>query len=292
LRRLRSLARIDRRGQGVILQAAQYRIDLADPIVMGIVNVTPDSFSDGGRYLASAAAIAHGRALVAAGAAMLDIGGESTRPGAEAVAAEQELERLIPVIEGLRDLGVPLSVDTQKPEVMRAAIGAGAAMINDVNALRAAGAIEAVAASGVAVCLMHMQGTPRTMQEAPRYDNVVLEVGAFLGERALACIRAGIAAPRIVVDPGFGFGKNVGHNLALLRELGNLTALRYPILVGLSRKSMVGAVTGRAVQDRLAGSIAAHLIAAQNGATILRVHDVEATVDALKVWRAVRRAGA
>jgi dihydropteroate synthase len=270
----------------MILHAAHHRIDLADPIVMGIVNVTPDSFSDGGRFLESKAAIAHGCMLVEQGAAMLDIGGESTRPGAEAAPIEQELERVIPVIEGLHALGVPLSVDTQKPEVMRAAIRAGAAMINDVNALRAPGAIEAIADSNVAVCLMHMQGTPRTMQAAPHYEHVTVEVGAFLGERALACVKAGIGAPRIVVDPGFGFGKTVEHNLTLLKELASLSALRYPILVGLSRKSMIGALTGRSVDGRLAGSIAAHLIAVQNGARILRVHDVSENVDALKLWRA------
>lgn len=273
----------------MILHAAHYRINLDDAVVMGIVNVTPDSFSDGGKFLGRDAAVAHARQLAAEGAAILDIGGESTRPGAADVSVEEELDRVIPVVEALRDDGVPVSVDTQKPAVMREAIRAGAAMINDVNALREPGAIDEVASADVAVCLMHMQGTPRTMQAAPSYENVTLEVGTFLGERALAAIKAGVKATRIVVDPGFGFGKSIDHNLTLLAELSSLGKLGYPVLAGLSRKSTIGAITGREANGRLAGSIAAHLIAVQNGARILRVHDVAETVDALKVLRATMR---
>ncbi len=273
----------------MILHAAHYRINLDDAVVMGIVNVTPDSFSDGGKFLARDAAVAHARQLAAEGAAILDIGGESTRPGAADVSVEEELDRVIPVVEALRDDGVPVSVDTQKPAVMREAIRAGAAMINDVNALREPGAIDEVASADVAACLMHMQGTPRTMQAAPSYENVTLEVGTFLGERALAAIKAGVKATRIVVDPGFGFGKSIDHNLTLLAELSSLGRLGYPVLAGLSRKSTIGAITGREANGRLAGSIAAHLIAVQNGARILRVHDVAETVDALKVLRATMR---
>lgn len=273
----------------MILHAAHYRINLDDAVVMGIVNVTPDSFSDGGKFLARDAAVAHARQLAAEGAAILDIGGESTRSGAADVSVEEELDRVIPVVEALRDDGVPVSVDTQKPAVMREAIRAGAAMINDVNALREPGAIDEVASADVAVCLMHMQGTPRTMQAAPSYENVTLEVGTFLGERALAAIKAGVKATRIVVDPGFGFGKSIDHNLTLLAELSSLGRLGYPVLAGLSRKSTIGAITGREANGRLAGSIAAHLIAVQNGARILRVHDVAETVDALKVLRATMR---
>lgn len=271
----------------MILHAASHRLDLAHPIVMGIVNVTPDSFSDGGKFLARDVAVAHARKLASEGAAILDIGGESTRPGAAAASLQEELDRIVPVIEALSGDGLVLSVDTQKPEVMVAAIRAGASMVNDVNALRAAGAIDAVAASNVAVCLMHMQGTPRTMQAAPTYKNVTLEVGGFLGERALACVKSGVAANRIVIDPGFGFGKSVTHNLTLVKELSALTKLGFPILAGLSRKSTIGALTGRDTAGRFAGSLAAHLIAAQNGARILRVHDVADTVDALKVLRAM-----
>lgn len=273
----------------MILHAAHYRINLDDAVVMGIVNVTPDSFSDGGKFLGRDAAVAHARQLAAEGAAILDIGGESTRPGAADVSVEEELDRVIPVVEALRDDGVPVSVDTQKPAVMREAIRAGAAMINDVNALREPGAIDEVASADVAACLMHMQGTPRTMQAAPSYENVTLEVGTFLGERALAAIKAGVKATRIVVDPGFGFGKSIDHNLTLLAELSSLGRLGYPVLAGLSRKSTIGAITGREANGRLAGSIAAHLIAVQNGARILRVHDVAETVDALKVLRATMR---
>jgi dihydropteroate synthase len=255
------------------------------PLLMGIVNVTPDSFHDGGRYAAAADAVAHGRRLIEEGADILDLGGESTRPGATPVSVEEELARVLPVLRALRDAGVPISVDTRHPEVMRAALAAGAAMINDVEALRAPGAIEAVSATDASVCLMHMRGEPRTMQQAPGYADVVAEVTAFLRQRIEACVAAGIGRERIVVDPGFGFGKRFEDNLALARALPRLAALA-PVLVGFSRKSMIGAMTGRAASaERLAGSLAAALWAARQGAAILRVHDVAATRDALAVWR-------
>ncbi|MBL8525143.1 MAG: dihydropteroate synthase [Betaproteobacteria bacterium] len=253
---------------------------------MGIVNVTPDSFSDGGKFLGRDQSIAHARKLIEDGADIVDIGGESTRPGAAAAGLQEELDRVMPVLEALRDAAVPVSIDTQKTEVMKAAIAAGAAMINDVNALQAEGAVETCAASSVAVCLMHKQGTPQTMQQNPVYGDVVAEVKAFLLARADACRHAGIAGDRIVVDPGFGFGKTVQHNFELLRQLSSLTSGGYAVLAGYSRKSSLGAVTGRPVEERLAASLAAALIAVQNGATILRVHDVRETVDVLKVWRA------
>ena len=256
---------------------------------MGVVNVTPDSFSDGGRFLDPPAAIAHARQLIAEGADLLDIGAESSRPGAAAeVSAEEELRRLLPVLRGLRDATVPLSVDTIKPEVMRAAIAEGASMINDINALRASGALEAVADTDVAVCLMHMQGTPGTMQQDPSYADVVTEVKAFLSQRIEAARAAGISLDRISIDPGFGFGKTLEHNLALLRELRAFDALGVPVLAGWSRKSSLGKITGKPADDRLAASIAAAVIAAQNGAGILRVHDVAATRDALAVLNAVK----
>lgn len=256
---------------------------------MGVVNVTPDSFSDGGRFLDPAAAIAHARRLMQEGADLIDLGAESSRPGAEAVvSADEELRRLLPVLRELRDL--PLSVDTVKPEVMRVALAEGAAMINDINALRAPGAFAAVAASDAAVCLMHMQGSPGTMQRNPSYDDVVAEVKTFLHERIASAVGAGIAAERIVADPGFGFGKTLEHNLALLRRLGEFADLGVPILAGWSRKSSLGLITGKPAGDRLAASVAAALIAAQNGAAILRVHDVAATRDALLVLAAVRDA--
>jgi dihydropteroate synthase len=261
------------------------------PLLMGIVNVTPDSFHDGGRFAAADDAIAHGRRLIEEGADILDLGGESTRPGARTVPADEELRRVLPVLEGLRGAGVPLSVDTRQPAVMRAALASGAAMINDVNALRAPGALEAVAGTDASVCLMHMQGEPRTMQQAPRYADVVSEVTAFLEARIEACIAAGIDRSRIIVDPGFGFGKRFEDNLALARALHGLASLA-PVLVGLSRKSMIGAMTGRAATaDRLAGSITAALWSAMHGAAVLRVHDVAATRDALEVWRQLEGAG-
>ncbi len=258
---------------------------------MGIVNVTPDSFSDGGCFDDPGRAIAHARRLIDEGADILDVGGESSRPGADPVAAEEELRRVLPVIEGLADCGVPLSVDTVKPAVMGRAIAAGAAMINDIAALQAPGALEAVAASDAAVVLMHMQGEPRTMQAAPTYGDVVADVKEFLAQRVATAQTAGIARERIVVDPGFGFGKRVEHNLSLLRHLDRLAELGLPLLVGLSRKSTLGALTGRPVDQRMPASVAAALIAAAKGAKILRVHDVAATRDALAVWTAVRGAG-
>lgn len=259
------------------------------PLVMGIVNVTPDSFSDGGRYDRRELAVAHGQRLVGQGADILDIGGESTRPGAGAVSAEEELERVIPVIEALStQVDAPISIDTSKPQVMKAAVAAGAIMINDVNALRADGALETAAGLGVMVCLMHMQGEPRTMQDNPRYSDVVADVRQFLADRLDACRSVGIDDPLLSVDPGFGFGKTLAHNLTLLRELERFRELGVPVLAGISRKSMIGAITGRDDPDqRLAGSLAAAVIAALNGAAIIRVHDVAATVDAVKVVHAV-----
>ncbi len=262
-------------------------LDLTQPVVMGIVNVTPDSFSDGGKFFARDQAVAHARMMIAEGAVIIDIGGESTRPGAAAATLQQELDRVMPVLEILARDGVIVSVDTQKTEVMREAIRLGAAMINDINALQAVGAIEACAASNVAVCLMHKQGAPKTMQQAPHYSDVVAEVRDFLQSRVHTCESAGIAHDRIVIDPGFGFGKTVAHNFSLLRELNTLAQLGFPVLAGFSRKSSLGAVAGRAVEERLAASLAAALIAMQNGAKILRVHDVKETVDVLKVWQAL-----
>lgn len=252
------------------------------------MNVTADSFSDGGRFLDPGWAIEHGLGLFRDGAAMVDVGGESTRPGAPAVPAAVELKRVIPVIAGLVDEGVPVSVDTMKPEVMRAAIAAGASVVNDVNAFRAPGAIEAVLDSGAGVIAMHMQGTPATMQQDPHYDDVVAEVRQFLADRAGALEAAGIARERIVLDPGFGFGKTLEHNRALFRGLPAIAALGYRVLVGVSRKGMIGAITGREAGDRVAGSVAAALLAVQNGAGLVRVHDVRETVDALKVWMELR----
>ena len=257
--------------------------------VMGIVNVTPDSFSDGGVHDTSAAAIAHGLQLVEEGADLLDIGGESTRPGADDVSSDEELRRVIPVIEALAArVSVPISIDTSKPEVMRAAVAAGAGMINDVYALRREGALDEAASLNVPVVLMHMLGEPRTMQQSPEYDNVVGEVHRFLAERIFACEMAGIDKKKIIVDPGFGFGKNREHNLQLLARMQRFTELGVPVLAGLSRKRTIGELTGRDIPvERMHGSVAAHVIAAQNGARIVRVHDVAATVDALKVWEAV-----
>lgn len=270
-----------------MFHCGKFQFDLSHPIVMGIVNVTPDSFSDGGRYASTAAAIAHARQLIQDGADILDIGGESTRPGAASVSEQQELERVLPVIEGLRGITVPISIDSCKPEVMRAALAAGACMVNDVNALQSEGALEVVAQSHAAVCLMHKQGDPHNMQQQPpHYQNVMDEVYAFLRERVAAAEAAGIARERIVADPGFGFGKTLAHNLDLLRGLEAFRALGVPVLAGLSRKSMLGAITGREVGERVAASVAAALLAVQRGAAIVRVHDVRETVDALKVWQA------
>lgn len=262
-------------------------LDLALPRVMGILNVTPDSFFDGGRHDDPDRAVERGRMLAAEGADIVDVGGESTRPGARAVDASVEIARVVPVVEALAAEGIPVSVDTSKPEVMRAALAAGASMVNDVRALLEPGAMEVVASSGAAVCLMHMRGTPETMQVETAYADVVAEVRDFLARRAAACERAGIARNRIVVDPGFGFGKGVAENLALLRRLRDLVAAGYPVLAGLSRKSTIGAITGRSLGDRLAGSLAAALMAVERGAAIVRVHDVRETVDALRVYAAV-----
>lgn len=271
------------------LDCAGRILKLDRPQVMGIVNVTPDSFSDGGVHDTTDAAVAHALSLVEQGADLLDIGGESTRPGAGEVPLEEELRRVVPVIEQLAArVEVPISVDTSKPEVMRAAVQVGAGMINDVYALRRDGALDAAAALGVPVVLMHMQGEPRSMQAAPGYDDVVGEVHRFLAERIFAAEMSGIAKQRIVVDPGFGFGKDTAHNLQLLAQLQRFVELGVPVLAGLSRKRSIGQLTGRDVPaERVAGSVAAHLIAAQRGAAIVRVHDVAATVDALKVWNAV-----
>jgi dihydropteroate synthase len=273
-----------------VLDCAGRPLRLDRPRVVGILNLTPDSFSDGGRFDGVDAAVAHGLAMAAEGADMLDVGGESTRPGADEVPVEEELRRVIPVIERLAaQTALPIAVDTSKPEVMKAAVAAGAGMVNDIYALRREGALEAAAALGVPVCLMHMQGEPRSMQAEPRYDDVVGEVHRFLAERLFACEMAGIDKRRVMVDPGFGFGKNLEHNLALLRALERFASLGGGVYVGMSRKSMIGAVTGRErPAERAAGSAAAALIAAQRGARMVRVHDVAATVDALAVWEAVR----
>jgi dihydropteroate synthase len=251
---------------------------------MGIVNVTPDSFSDGGRFLDASRAIAQGLMLRDEGADLVDVGGESTRPGAAAVSVEEELRRVMPVVEALVKEGVAVSIDTMKPEVMRAALEAGCAVVNDVNAFRAQGAMEAVARSQVGVVAMHMQGTPGTMQKEPRYDDVVAEVTAFLLERARALEAAGVAHDRIVLDPGFGFGKTLEHNKQLFRALSSMASHGYPVVAGVSRKKMIGDFTGRPAAERAAGSVAAALMAVQNGASIVRVHDVKPTVDAINVW--------
>jgi dihydropteroate synthase len=274
------------------LICGRHRLSLDRPLVMGVLNVTPDSFADGGAFLDPRDASDRVRQMLDDGADIVDIGGESTRPGAAPTPEEEELARVIPLLHNIRPScdarGVPISVDTRKPAVMRAAIAAGASMINDVKALRATGAIDAVANSTAAVCLMHMQGEPATMQQSAVYEDVVADVASFLSERAAACVVAGIGRDRIVLDPGFGFGKTVEHNLVLLRRLAEIAALGYPLLAGLSRKSTIGILTGRDVDDRMAGSVAAALAAVARGAAIVRVHDVRETADALKVWRAVQ----
>ena len=275
------------------LACRDHLLDLSEPCVMGVLNVTPDSFSDGGRYANVADAIERGVALAGEGAAIIDVGGESTRPGAADVGLQEELERVVPVIEALvRRVRVPVSVDTSKPEVMQAAIAAGASLVNDVKALRAPGAVEAVAGTGAAVCLMHMQGEPRTMQEAPSYGEVVGEVRQFLAGRVRACVAAGIGRERICVDPGIGFGKRPEHNLALLSAIGRLADPDLPVLIGVSRKSLVGIITGRPPEGRLAGSVAFAALAVMGGAAIIRAHDVAETVDAVKVACALKRAAA
>ena len=271
----------------MIWQTSRFRIDLTRPRVMGIVNVTPDSFSDGGRHDDASAAIAHCDRLLAEGADILDIGGESTRPGAQMPEVAEELRRVLPVVRHAVRLGVPVSVDTSRPEVIEATLAAGADIINDVRALQWPGALAAVAAHGSAgVCLMHMQGQPATMQQAPAYGDVVAEVQAFLAARLAAVRAAGIDAARVVLDPGYGFGKTLDHNLQLFRSQALLNALGHPLLVGWSRKGTLGQITGRPAGERLVASVAAALAALQHGARIVRVHDVAATVDAVKVWRA------
>jgi len=276
----------------MFLQLPRRRLALDAPLVMGILNVTPDSFSDGGRHASLEQALARARQMAGEGAGIIDVGGESTRPGAAPVGEAEELDRVVPVIERLsRELDIVISVDTTKPAVIREACAAGAEIINDINALRAEAALQAAAASGAAVCLMHMQGEPRTMQQAPFYEDVLAEVHGFLQQRVAACLAAGIAPGRLAIDPGFGFGKRLEHNLALLGRLDAFGDLGLPLLVGLSRKSMFGQLLGRPVEDRLAASLAAAVLAVVQGAAIVRVHDVAPTVDALKVAQSVKQAG-
>jgi dihydropteroate synthase len=280
-----SPARTTGRGEGTSLR---HLLSAGRPLVCGVLNVTPDSFSDPGLFRSPDRAIEHGRRLAAEGADLIDVGGESTRPGSRPPSLEEELDRVVPVVEALaRQVAVPLSVDTSRPQVMRAAVAAGASMINDVRALGSPGALQAAAELDVPVCLMHMRGSPETMQHDPRYSDVVGEVRAFLAERLRVCLAAGIRPEHLVVDPGFGFGKTLSHNVALLASLADLRALGVPVMVGLSRKSVLGQLTGRDVGERLAGSVAAAVIAAQRGAALLRVHDVAATRDALAVLDAV-----
>jgi dihydropteroate synthase len=270
------------------LRCAAKTLDLSTPVVMGVLNVTPDSFSDGGRFLSPAAAIEQGLRLAAEGAALIDVGGESTRPGAAPVSVAEELARVVPVVRALSERTTAvISVDTSKPQVMQAAAAAGAGLINDVRALREPGALAAARASGCAVCLMHMQGEPGTMQQAPSYRDVLAEVQAFLGERVDACLAAGLQPDQLLIDPGFGFGKTFEHNLTLLRGLAELARADVPLAVGLSRKALLGKLTGRAAHERLYGSVALAVIAALHGARLIRAHDVAATVDALKVVAAL-----
>ena len=270
-----------------MLRCGKFEFCLDRPLLMGIVNLTPDSFSGDGVATDSSRAIAHAWHQIEAGSDLLDLGAESSRPGAIPTSLDEELARLLPVLDALVGCGVPISVDTYKPEVMRAALAHGASMINDIFALRMPGASEAVAASDCGVCLMHMQGEPLTMQQSPCYGNVVEEVRSFLAERVRAAVSAGIAAERLVLDPGFGFGKTLEHNLELLRRISAVSSDGLPLLAGISRKSMLGSITGRSVDQRLSASISAALLAAQRGARILRVHDVAETRDALAVWRAI-----
>ena len=276
----------------IALHCGRYRLAIdakSAPLVMGVLNITPDSFSDGGRFYGLESALTQAEAMIDAGVDIIDIGGESSRPGAASISAEEELRRVLPVIFALRDCGKPLSIDTTKSVVMREVIAAGADMINDINAFRGCNVLREIKQSDCGLCIMHMQQVPASMQAKPSYQDVVSEVTDFLRERIAECHASGIAANRICVDPGFGFGKSLDHNVALLRALRGLNAeLSLPILAGLSRKSMIGTLTGRPVDQRLAGSIAAAVIAANNGAAIIRVHDVAQTVDALKVWQATR----
>ena len=282
----------------LILRCGTRTLDLSEPALMGVLNITPDSFSDGGRWIRNGTQAleslqTEATAMVDAGAQILDVGGESTRPGAAAVSLQEEMDRVLPVVEALADsCDAVVSVDSSSPELMRAAAELGAGMLNDVRALQREGALEAASELGLPVCLMHMQGSPVTMQEAPAYDNAVADVMGFLQMRANACEAAGISSQKILLDPGFGFGKTLEHNLALVRGLKQLATLGYPLLVGVSRKSMVGAITGKPVAERLAGSLALALITLQRGASILRVHDVVETADMMRVYQAVREAEA
>jgi len=274
-----------------LLQCGRFELDLSRPMIMGILNVTPDSFSDGGRFNTLDAALARAEGMLADGAAILDIGGESTRPGAPEVGVQEELDRVMPVLEKLKDIGAPLSLDTRRTEVMRAALQLGAVdLINDVSALEDEGAVDAVASASVALCLMHKQGNPDTMQQAPHYQDVVDEVGHYLLRRVQLCREAGIEEKRLLIDPGFGFGKTLEHNLQLLAGLMRIEAISgIPLLVGLSRKSMLGAITGEAIPaERLGASVAVALLSMQQGARIVRVHDVKASHQALQVWTAMQ----
>ena len=271
----------------MLLHCGSFKLDLSHTLVMGIVNITPDSFYDGGHHSQRDAALVHAHQLIQEGADLLDIGGESTRPGALSISVQEELDRIMPVIEGLHGAPVPLSVDTYKPEVMRSALAAGVSMINDINALQQPDALAAVAASDAAVCLMHKQGPPQTIQQ-PHYQDVVAEVLQFLRSRIVSAQKAGIARERIMVDPGFGFDKTLAHNLALLRHMDKFSVLGVPLLAGLSRKSMLGTITGQDVEHRVHASVAAALLAVMRGACMVRVHDVRATVDALKILNAVK----
>lgn len=275
------------------LQCGRYRLSVATtsrPLVMGILNVTPDSFSDAGKYHALDTAISHAEEMIAAGVDIIDIGGESTRPGSQPVSLQDELDRVMPLVYALRDCGKPLSIDTYKPEVMRETVAAGADMINDINGFRAPGALAALAESDCALCIMHMQKDPLSMQLKPEYQDVVADVSTFLHERIAEIAQMNIARDRLCIDPGFGFGKSLAHNIALLKNIGQLqTSLDLPLLAGLSRKSMIGALLDKPVEQRLAGSLAAALAAVANGARIVRVHDVAETVDALTVWHAINQ---
>jgi len=276
----------------VRLNCAGRDLDLSSPVVMGVLNVTPDSFSDGGLFVDVASALDHAERMIEAGAAIIDVGGESTRPGAAPVSVDEEIRRILPIVEALVSRGVRVSVDTSKPEVIRAALAAGVHLVNDVRALQSPGALEAAADSSAAICLMHMQGTPGTMQNAPTYEDVVAEVTDFLKARVDACLTAGVDRGRLVIDPGFGFGKTLEHNLDLLRGLPKIAAdIGLPILAGLSRKSMLSILTGRAVEERLAGSLALAFAALDGGARIIRCHDVAETGDVVKVWTALRGRG-
>jgi dihydropteroate synthase len=276
----------------MFLQCGPHQLDLASPIVMGILNVTPDSFSDGGRYRDARRAIDYALSMIDAGAGIIDVGGESTRPGAQAVSEAEEIRRVIPVVEAIATTThIPVSVDTSRAGVIRAAVAAGASMINDTRALRESGALQAVADSDAAVCLMHMQGEPRTMQVDPHYDDVVGEVRGFLSDRIAACEAVGIERARIALDPGIGFGKRVEHNIELLAHVADLVEMRLPVLIGVSRKSMFGALLGRPVEQRLAGSLAVATAAALAGASIFRVHDVAETVDAVRMAALLGQAG-